>query len=376
MEALNNDIFLSFAIPTYSRAVFLQKLLNNILPQIKEVGENIEVCISDNNSSDNTHEVVMGFKEKYQNLINYNKNEKNLGGEKNVFLAMKMAKGHFVWLLGDDDLIADNGIRDVVLFIKKNCKTNTGLIALREKSYFIDEKTGQKITFSSSFDIANPEAIKLSRKNIIEGHFASSAFMSILVFNNNFLKKTLEQENDLIQQAIGDSYPHVFIYRLMFLKFNELEGIIFNKNIVLQEMAKYKVYIEGRFRHHYIAKNKINRLLLSSKYADETMRAIFLKNQKGLKKDIIQDIIMAKTFHSFNYLSFYGIFKLFFKHSSFNDAMIFSFVFLVMFFMPSFILKPLLKIYFFIKYNKDWKRRWLFCETVHFRASQGTEVVL
>lgn len=375
METADSRVFLSLAIPTYNRAGSLKKLLDNILAQING-REKIEICISDNDSKDNTKEVVAGFEKKHPGLINYSKNEKNLGGEKNLFLAMKMANGRFVWTLGDDDLIAENGIKDVILFIKKNCKENTGLVALREKSYFIDENTKQKIIFSSSFDHKKPEILELSRKDIIMGQFQSSAFMSILIFNNIFLKKTLEQENDLAQKAIDGTYPHVFLYRLMFLKFKELEGIIFNKNIILQEISKYKVYIEGRFRHHYIAKNKMNKFLLDSGYADEEISEEILKNKKELRKDVVQDIIMAKTFCSFNYLSFFGVLKMFFKNSPAKDAVMFSFVFVLMFFTPPFVLKQLLKIYFFVKYSREWKHHWVFCETVHFRSANGGSQVL
>lgn len=374
MEMLDNRIFLSIAIPTYNRAVSLQKLLNNILPQIKEAGENIEICISDNDSSDNTHEVITGFKEKYPNLINYKKNEKNLGAERNILKLIEMSQGDFVWLFSDDDLIIPTGLKEVANFIKKNCNEDTALISLRNESYFIDEKTGKRIIYCSSFEPDKSEVLELSRKNIIEADFPDSAAISVLIFNSIFLKKILKQDEDLIKRAVGSGYIHVFIYRLMFLKFSEIRGKIFNKTIVLQELPKYKSYIEGVFRHHYVGKKKISGLLLSSGYADKTIKTAFLQEDKEARKNIIQDIIMKKTFCSFNYSSFAGMLKLFFNEATFQDAMIFSFVFLVMFFMPSFILKIFLKIYFFIKYNQDWKRHWIFCETIHFKASQGPEI--
>jgi len=366
-----NRIFLTFAIPTYNRAVSLKKLLDNILPQISELEENIEICISDNDSTDNTQEIVMNFKEKHPNLISYNKNEKNLGGERNVFLAMKMAKGEFIWLFGDDDLIVDNGIREVIAFIRNNFGKNIALFSLREEAYFFDEKTGKKIIYHSSFEQDKPCTYEISRENVLKQNFPCSTFISALIFNGNLFRILLEQEHAIIEKAIGLEYIHVFLYQLIFMKFTGAKAITLNKTIISQEMAFYKIYIEGRFKAHYIAKKKINRLLLSSKYADKATADIFLQDEKKLRKDNVQDIVMAKTFGSFNYVSFTGVFKLFFQNSTFVDALIFSFVFFVMFLTPSIFLKKLLKIYFFIKYGQEWKRHWLFCDAVHFKASQG-----
>lgn len=374
MKTSNSRIFLSFAIPTYNRAISLKELLNNILIQIKGLEERIEICVSDNNSSDNTREVVASFKQKYPHLINYSKNEKNLGADRNILKAIEMSQGDFVWLFSDDDSIISTGLKEVVSFIKKKCKKDTALISVCIESYFIDEKTRKRTIYYSSFEPDRQEALELSRKNIIEADFLASAALSTLIFSSIFLKEILKQENNLIKQATGLGYVHVFIYRLMFLKFPEIRGKIFNKSIVLQEMPKYKSYIEGAFRHHYVWKKRMNRLLLSSGHADQETEDVFLKNEKEFIKDVIQDIIIKKTFGSLNYSSFTGMFKLFFNEAAFQDALIFSLVFISMFLAPSFILRPLLKIYFFVKYNQNWKRHWLFCETVHFKASQGPEI--
>ena len=69
---------LSICIPTFNRSNSLGNCLNSIcisndLANLKD----IEVCISDNCSTDNTREIVKKFEDKIK--IKYFKNEKNLG---------------------------------------------------------------------------------------------------------------------------------------------------------------------------------------------------------------------------------------------------------------------------------------------------------
>ena len=75
---MDSKVFLSIAVLTYNRAGSLEKLLNNILPQVKTSKEKVQVCISNNGSEDSTREVTLGFKKKYPDLIRYNENKENL----------------------------------------------------------------------------------------------------------------------------------------------------------------------------------------------------------------------------------------------------------------------------------------------------------
>lgn len=367
---MNNKILLSIAIPTHNRAAYLEKLLNNILPQAKELEERVEICISNNDSTDNTQEVVMNFKEKYPGLINYNKNKKNLGFDRNILKVIKMSKGNFVWLFGDDDLMIPTGLKEVISFIKKNCKENTALVSLREKSYFIDEKTGKKTIYYTSFEPNNPLLLEISRESAIDGNFPDCAFITVLIFKNNFLKKLLEQEKELIEKAVGKAYIQMFLFRLMFLKFSNIEGITFNKNIISQELPYHKFYIEYKFRMHYVFQKRLNKLLLSSGYADDAVVKRFNEIDKGFRRNVVQHIILMKTFKTFFYSSYFGLLKKFFCQATLKDGLIISFIFLVVSLTPSFILRNILRVYFLFKYGKEWRSHWILCDTVHYKTAQ------
>lgn len=93
---------LSIAIPTYNRASILDRALDNIASQISSEND-IQVVISDNGSTDNTHDIV----EKYTSRLNikYAALPENKGFDKNYINAIYESDGEYVWVKGDDDLI-------------------------------------------------------------------------------------------------------------------------------------------------------------------------------------------------------------------------------------------------------------------------------
>ena len=99
---------LSICIPTYNRALHLRNCLNSIAQSNLQSVFEYEICISDNNSSDDTEAVVRAAQENLQ--IKYHKNTYNLGIAKNFLNVVAMAEGEFAWLLGDDDLLMPGAI--------------------------------------------------------------------------------------------------------------------------------------------------------------------------------------------------------------------------------------------------------------------------
>jgi len=371
---MDNKILLSIAIPTYNSAVLLENLLDNIISQVSEFRDKIEICISNNCSTDNTRKIVMNFKEKYPDLIKYNENKKNLGFDRNVLKVVSMAEGEFVWSFGDDDNIISDGIKEVIDFIENNDAKNIGLIILKQKSYFINKKTGKETVYFSSLEEQKPKIFKIDRQDIIGMNpLNTSRFMSVLIFNNHFLKKTLEEEKKIIKEAIGTAYMQMFLYRLMFLKFPDINAISFNQQIVRQKLPYYKFFIEDEFRFHYVYQKKINNLLYSSQYVDKGTRDLFIRDGWKMRREFIFDILKMRAFKTFNYSSYFGCLRLFFRHSTLIDALLFSLLFLILPIIPPVLLKNAIKVCLKIRFGKEWKLRWIGYDTVFSKGSKGTE---
>ncbi len=102
---------LSICIPTFNRAAHLQNCLNSIIANRPESYDGFQLCVSDNGSDDDTEKVVREAQKKIK--IKYQKNEKNVGIPRNFLKVVNMADGEFVWLLGDDDLLAPNALEEL-----------------------------------------------------------------------------------------------------------------------------------------------------------------------------------------------------------------------------------------------------------------------
>ncbi len=368
-KKMDNKILLSIAIPTWNRSHSLENLLNNILRQARELKGEVEVCVSDNCSTDNTCEVIMGLKAKYPGLINYHKNKENLGSDRNTLKVIKMSGGDFIWTLGDDDSVVEGGLKEIISFIKKISKEDTGLVVLRTESYFIDKQTGEKMICGSTLNKNKPAAFKMEKKDIIGMRSPVAGFMSVLIFNGKALKKTVEEEREIVEQAIGAAFICAFLRSLIFLKYPCLNAVAFNKPMILQELPRYKFFIEDKFMLHYRVQKKINKLLLSYK---NSCAPLVGKIDKKLRRGFVEDMAVMRAFNTFNYSSYLGCLKSFFQHSVLIDALIFSFIFSALFLVPPVILTLFYRALLIIRHGRKWRAQWLLASNFIQITSSGT----
>ena len=109
----------SIVIPTRNRYELLARSLEYAH---KQNYQNLEIIISNNNSSDKTFETLNELKIQYPNLIIVNHKETLPLGEHWDTVINKYSTGEYILLIPDDDVLTDeNYIHDVVnLFQKYN----------------------------------------------------------------------------------------------------------------------------------------------------------------------------------------------------------------------------------------------------------------
>jgi abequosyltransferase len=121
-------MILSILIPTYNRSEYLKKnleLLNRYIHQ-ENFSNQIEILVSNNNSSDNTEEMILEFKKNQPNLqLYYHFQKENIGLEKNALFVLKEAAGEFVMYLGDDDYVDNDYLQGVIDHLKNNKNTHS-----------------------------------------------------------------------------------------------------------------------------------------------------------------------------------------------------------------------------------------------------------
>ena len=156
---------LSICIPTYNRSVFLKQSLDVLCHQINS--DDVELIISDNDSPDDTKEVVGEFI-KQNSRIQYFKQDTNVGASRNFISLMNRAQGKYILLLGDDDILTDNAVSVLVdilkrkdyglLYVETRITDNKGTKEFDNKTDFIKE-ISYFYTFMSS---------SIFRKDVVE----------------------------------------------------------------------------------------------------------------------------------------------------------------------------------------------------------------
>ena len=106
-NSLDNPL-VSIVLPTYKRADVLPYAIHSVLGQTYR---NWELIIVDDNSPDNTAEVVKSFCDE---RIRYVKNDPNLKLPRALNRGFALAKGVFLTWTSDDNLYADNAIEKMV----------------------------------------------------------------------------------------------------------------------------------------------------------------------------------------------------------------------------------------------------------------------
>lgn len=108
------SVRLSVCIATLNRGPVLGATLESILTQATE---EVEVVIVDGASTDNTREVAQSYQARYP-LLRYERLAARGGVDQDYCRAVELARGDFVWLFTDDDLLKPGAIAAVLQAIK------------------------------------------------------------------------------------------------------------------------------------------------------------------------------------------------------------------------------------------------------------------
>ena len=114
---------LSICIPTYNRCKYFYLMTQDLLDQIRlcKLQNEVEICISDNGSTDETWDKVNVFLNRNQDLhIKVHRFETNQGADKNFLKCFEMADGEYTILKGDDDFIKPEGLLFIFKLLYEN----------------------------------------------------------------------------------------------------------------------------------------------------------------------------------------------------------------------------------------------------------------
>lgn len=213
---------LSICIPTFNRSNSLDNLLKNLHEITPKYGSIIEICISNNCSTDNTDYII----NKWSNDLNLviARNSSNIGGTKNFIHVSNMSSGKWILLCGDDDEFDAINFDNLISSIKNSNTTdwilagvsinsnNDNLLATLKSGRY-DTKMFKKIALKTG----------LYRYGFIGMHIFPSSIKH--VFNN------LNYNNYVINNKMP--WPHLYLFLYYYLSFPVNIKII-NESIIKQ----------------------------------------------------------------------------------------------------------------------------------------------
>src|SRR5450830_28503 len=108
---------LSIGIPIYKRPDLLRHCLNSII--VAAADFSVPVYLYDDSLSGINTDVIRDAQKRYD-FIFHVINEKNLGIDENIAKSVEQTPSKYVWLLGEDDLLAPDAIHQVFAMLEKS----------------------------------------------------------------------------------------------------------------------------------------------------------------------------------------------------------------------------------------------------------------
>ena len=121
----------SAIILTYNRANLIEKAIKSVL---KQTYQDFEIIVVDDGSTDNTGEIIRGFKDKRVKYIKKYKENKGSSVARNI--GIKVARGKYIALLDSDDEWLPEKL-DKQIKILQDGSPELGVVY--SNSYYIDE---------------------------------------------------------------------------------------------------------------------------------------------------------------------------------------------------------------------------------------------
>jgi len=197
----SSQILLSICIPTLNRGSYLFETLKTIGA---DNNEQVEICIYDGASTDDTEQLVIQASQTIPNIV-YKKAQKNGGLDRDLDNSVRMARGKYCWLMSSDDHFVPGAIQEMLakiesendIYICNSILCNEKMIPLRQTSYLSSKRERNVFNISSKSQF-------LEYLSLCSSNNALFCYMSSIVF-----KRTRWVKNRFNEQFLGTNYAHV-----------------------------------------------------------------------------------------------------------------------------------------------------------------------
>jgi glycosyltransferase involved in cell wall biosynthesis len=188
---------LTIAIPTFNRAVLLDKQLTWLADAIKGFESECEILVSDNCSTDNTQDIIKKWQDKLVNVtFKVNHNSQNIGVLNNISYCLKAAKTKYVWTIGDDDPIQTRAVSYVINKVKQKEDISLIFLNFSGRNKITGEDVHPPTIIGNRWFDADAEDGNSDGKAIYEHCFEKSIgaviFLTATIYRTDFVQQALE----------------------------------------------------------------------------------------------------------------------------------------------------------------------------------------
>lgn len=267
-----NNILLSICIPSFNRG---NRAYDNIIHLLQSYyDEEIEVILSNNGTENETKEYYEKIRDIDDSRLTYFAFEENQGFAINCCKICELAKGEFILLVSDEDLV-DFNILDKIMNVLNQSKDTLSIM-----------RTSTTAQSKPAIKTANPG------KDALLTFMLTSNYMSGIILNNKLLKqyKGIEYIKENLNNDVCFTYPHMF-WELLLSQYGNVQGtdlILINEGkaektevdtteVVGSEIKiPYYATIEGRLEQHEGFSN-IFKFLEMCKEDPDLLREMYIK---------------------------------------------------------------------------------------------------
>lgn len=263
---------LSVVIPCYNSEAYMRKSINSVLSG----GDDVEVIIVNDGSSDHTKEIADEFSENYPGIVKVIHKENGGHGDA-VNFGLANATGEYFKVVDSDDWVGEEELKKVLKVLKNSMKANAGLDMLLTN--FIYDKAGARHKKVMHYHHALPEKRILGWDEKIKFNKFQYILMHSVIYRTQMLR-----ECNLVLPKHTFYVDNIFIFK----------PLPYVKNIY---------YLNVNLYHYFIGRNdqSVNEKVMISRldqqiYVNKLMIDIFIENKpenKYLHKCMLQSLDMA-----------------------------------------------------------------------------------
>ncbi len=173
--------YITFAVPSYNSEAYLKNAVNSIL----EGGEDVEIIIVNDGSTDNTSKIAHEFQEKYPTIVRVIDQE-NGGHGSAVNAGLAYATGKYFKVVDSDDWVDKDSLLRIIDAIKSFEETETQIDML--VSNYVYEKVGAKKKKVVKYNNVLPQGEVFSWKDVGRFHVDQYILMHSVIYRTDMLR--------------------------------------------------------------------------------------------------------------------------------------------------------------------------------------------